>query len=29
MTEENHDIKWYIERIGKRVFRTEAFCKCV
>jgi hypothetical protein len=23
-----HDKQWYIDRIGKRVFRTESSCQC-
>jgi hypothetical protein len=25
---EKHDIQWYKDRIGKRVYRTESTCKC-
>ena len=25
---EKHNLKWYKDRIGKRVYRTESQCKC-
>jgi len=28
MNLERQKLQWYIDRIGKRVYRTEASCKC-
>lgn len=28
MENKAHDIKWFIDRIGKRVFRDKNFCDC-
>lgn len=25
---QKHDVKWFKDRVGKRVFRTESSCKC-
>ena len=28
MKMEKHDIEWFIDRVGKRVFRTKTQCDC-